>query len=82
MLVLDAGAFAAVERGDRGVVALVKRERLAGRVPEQPIRTQADMRGRVRTVTCTDTRGWTCCRQMAGRGQGSSPLPGWLHDQQ
>src|ERR1035438_8484148 len=33
MLVLDAGASVAVERGDRGVVALVKRERLAGRVP-------------------------------------------------
>jgi hypothetical protein len=33
MLVLDAGAFVAVERGDRAVVALVKLERLAGRVP-------------------------------------------------
>jgi hypothetical protein len=33
MLVLDAGAFVATERGDRDVVALVKRERLAGRVP-------------------------------------------------
>jgi hypothetical protein len=33
MLVLDAGAFLAVERGDREVMALVKRERLAGRVP-------------------------------------------------
>jgi hypothetical protein len=33
MLLLDAGAFIAVERGDREVVALVKRERLAGRVP-------------------------------------------------
>jgi hypothetical protein len=33
MLVLDAGAFVAVERGDRDVVALVKRERLAGRPP-------------------------------------------------
>jgi hypothetical protein len=33
MLVLDAGAFAAVERGDRDMVALVKRERLAGRAP-------------------------------------------------
>lgn len=33
MLVLDAGAFLAVERGDRDVVALVKRERLAARVP-------------------------------------------------
>ncbi|MGH3304069.1 MAG: PIN domain-containing protein [Streptosporangiaceae bacterium] len=33
MLVLDAGAFVAVERDDRDVVALVKRERLAGRVP-------------------------------------------------
>jgi hypothetical protein len=33
MLVLDAGAFVAVERGDRAVVALVKRERLAGRLP-------------------------------------------------
>jgi hypothetical protein len=31
--VLDAGAFVAVERGDRGVVTLIKRERLAGRVP-------------------------------------------------
>ena len=33
MLVLDAGAFVAVERGNREVVALVKRERLAGRPP-------------------------------------------------
>jgi hypothetical protein len=33
MLVLDAGAFLAVERGDRNVVALVKRERMAGRPP-------------------------------------------------
>jgi hypothetical protein len=33
MLILDAGAFVAVEHGDREVVALVKRERLAGRVP-------------------------------------------------
>ena len=33
MLVLDAGAFVAVERGSRDVVALVKRERLAGRPP-------------------------------------------------
>lgn len=33
MLVLDAGAFVAVERNDRDVVALIKRERLAGRAP-------------------------------------------------
>ena len=33
MLVLDAGAFVAVERGNRDVVALVKRERLSGRAP-------------------------------------------------
>ena len=33
MLVLDAGALLAVERGDRDVIALVKRERLAGRLP-------------------------------------------------
>jgi hypothetical protein len=33
MLILDAGAFVAVERGHRAVVALVKRERLAGRPP-------------------------------------------------
>jgi hypothetical protein len=33
VLVLDAGAFVAVERGDRDMVALIKRERLAGRVP-------------------------------------------------
>jgi hypothetical protein len=33
MLVLGAGAFWAVERGDRDVVALVKRERVAGRPP-------------------------------------------------
>ena len=32
-LVLDTGAFRAAERGDRHVVALVRRERLAGRVP-------------------------------------------------
>lgn len=33
MLVLDAGAFVAAERGDRDVLALVKRELLVGRVP-------------------------------------------------
>ena len=33
MLVLDAGTFVAVERGDRDVVALIKQEQLAGRVP-------------------------------------------------
>jgi len=33
MLVLDAGALMAVERADREVVALIKRERLAGRAP-------------------------------------------------
>jgi hypothetical protein len=33
MLVLDAGAFLAIERGDRDVVALLKRERQAARVP-------------------------------------------------
>jgi hypothetical protein len=33
VLVLDAGAFVAVGRGDRDVVALAKRERLAGRPP-------------------------------------------------
>lgn len=33
MLVLDAGAFVAAERGERDVIALVKRERLAGRSP-------------------------------------------------
>lgn len=32
-LVLDAGAFVAAERGDRSVVALLKKERLAGRAP-------------------------------------------------
>lgn len=32
-LVLDAGAFMAVERGDREVVALIARERRARRVP-------------------------------------------------
>ena len=33
MLVLDAGALVAVERLDREVIALIKRERLAGRAP-------------------------------------------------
>ena len=32
-LLLDAGAFLAVERGDRRVLALLKREQLAGRAP-------------------------------------------------
>lgn len=33
MLILDAGAFVAAERGDREVLALVKRERGTGRTP-------------------------------------------------
>jgi hypothetical protein len=33
MLVLDAGALVAVERGNRDVIALIKRERRAGRAP-------------------------------------------------
>jgi predicted nucleic acid-binding protein len=33
VLVLDTGAFIAVERGDRAVVAQIKRERQVGRVP-------------------------------------------------
>jgi len=33
MLILDAGAFIAAERGDEDVAALVKRERKHGRVP-------------------------------------------------
>lgn len=33
MLVLDAGALVGVERGSRDVIALIKRERLAGRAP-------------------------------------------------
>lgn len=32
-LVLDAGALIAIERSDRDLIALVKRERLAGRAP-------------------------------------------------
>jgi hypothetical protein len=33
MLILDAGALVAVERANRDVIALIKRERLAGRTP-------------------------------------------------
>jgi hypothetical protein len=33
MLVLDAGALVAIERGEREIIALIKRERLAGRAP-------------------------------------------------
>jgi hypothetical protein len=33
MLILDAGAFIATERGDREVLARVKKERAAGRTP-------------------------------------------------
>jgi hypothetical protein len=33
MLILDAGALVAVERSNRDVIALIKRERLAGRAP-------------------------------------------------
>lgn len=32
-IVLDAGALVAIERGDRDLVAIVKRERLEGRAP-------------------------------------------------
>ncbi len=42
-LVLDAGAFLAVERGDRDVVALIKRELLEGLPP----RTHAGVVGQV-----------------------------------
>jgi hypothetical protein len=33
MLILDAGAFVAAERGNRRILAKVKRERLSGRAP-------------------------------------------------
>ena len=33
MVVLDAGALVSVERADRDVIAIIKRERLAGRAP-------------------------------------------------
>ena len=33
MLILDAGALVAIERGEREVIALIKRERMAGRAP-------------------------------------------------
>lgn len=33
MLILDAGAFIATERGNREIIALVKRERRSGRTP-------------------------------------------------
>jgi hypothetical protein len=36
----------------------------------QLMRTWADVRGRGRTVTCTDRRRWTCCRQMACKRSG------------
>ncbi len=32
-VIFDAGAFVALERGDRDLVAIIKRERLAGRAP-------------------------------------------------
>ena len=37
---------------------------------QQLTRTREALRGRGRTVTCTDTRGWTCCRQMACKRSG------------
>jgi hypothetical protein len=37
---------------------------------QQLTRARAHLRGRVRTVTCTDGRGWTCCRQMACKRSG------------
>ena len=42
-VVLDAGAFLAVERADRDVVALLKRERLAGRT----LRTHGGVVGQI-----------------------------------
>ena len=39
-------------------------ERYSTEVPQRT-RTEVAAQGRVRTVTCTDGRGWTCCRQMA-----------------
>ena len=43
-LVLDAGAFIAAERGDRKVLAVLNRERAAGRTP----RTHGGVVGEVR----------------------------------
>jgi hypothetical protein len=37
---------------------------------QQLTRTRTDLRGRGRTVTCGDGRGWTCCRQMACKRSG------------
>ena len=35
-IVLDAGALVAVERADRDMIALIKRERREGRAPGKP----------------------------------------------
>jgi hypothetical protein len=63
MLVLHAGAFVAVERGDRDVAALVKRERLAGWSPRCGA---APAGGRSRSRACS--LAWTSRQSMTRWG--------------
>ena len=81
MLVLDAGAFGAVQRGDRDVVALAKRQQRAGRPPAlaEAEAIRADQ-CRARSFPAVGTallRSWTSSSPTKSSSPTGSTHPRW-----
>ncbi len=64
MLVLDAGAFVAIEHGSRDVVALVKRERLACRTDGASAPEFGELLGKGSALVVTASRGLQTRRRI------------------
>ncbi len=64
MLVLDAGAFVAIEHGSRDVVALVKRERLACRTDGASAPEFGELLGKGPALVVTGSSGGRTRRQI------------------
>lgn len=77
-LLLDAGAFLAIERGDHRVAALIARERLAGRAPRTHggVIGQVWRGGRRQARTAQLLRGLEVVPLDAGLGQRAGELLG------